>query len=112
MQSISRVIICAAGGGKTTTVVRQALAETQSRLALVTYTRNNKREIERQIFECCPAIPSRIEVMTWFTFLLHDLARPYRRVLHNHRVEGIHWVEGRSAKFTPETQFLGVLLFA
>jgi DNA helicase-2/ATP-dependent DNA helicase PcrA len=101
MQSNSRVIICAAGGGKTTTVVRQALAETQSRLALVTYTRNNKREIERQIFECCPAIPSRIEVMTWFTFLLHDLARPYRRVLYNHRIEGIQWVEGRSAKFTP-----------
>jgi DNA helicase-2/ATP-dependent DNA helicase PcrA len=103
MQSTNQVIICSAGGGKTTAVVRQALAETQSRLALVTYTRNNKREIERQIFECCPAIPSRIEVMTWFTFLLHDLARPYRRVLYDHRIEGIHWEEGYSAKFTPRS---------
>jgi DNA helicase II / ATP-dependent DNA helicase PcrA len=100
MQSTSHIIICAAGGGKTTEVVRQALAETQSRLALVTYTRNNKREIERQIFECCPAIPSRIEVMTWFTFLLYDLARPYRRVLYDHRINGIQWVNDRSAKFT------------
>jgi DNA helicase-2/ATP-dependent DNA helicase PcrA len=107
MQSTSRVIICAAGGGKTTAVVRRALAETESRLALVTYTRNNKREIERQIFECCPAIPSRIEVMTWFTFLLHELARPYRRELHDHRIEGIHWVEGRSARFTPRRNFSG-----
>ena len=100
MQSTSHIIICAAGGGKTTEVVRQALAETQSRLALVTYTRNNKHEIERLIFESCPAIPSRIEVVTWFSFLLHDLARPYRRVLYDHRIEGIHWVNDRSAKFT------------
>jgi DNA helicase-2/ATP-dependent DNA helicase PcrA len=100
MQSASHIVICAAGGGKTTEVVRQALAETQSRLALVTYTRNNRREIERKIFECCPAIPSRIEVMTWFTFLLQDLVRPYRRVLYDHRVDGIAWVDDRSAKFT------------
>jgi DNA helicase-2/ATP-dependent DNA helicase PcrA len=100
MQSTSHIVICAAGGGKTTEVVRQSLAETQSRLALVTYTRNNKREIERKLFEYCPAIPSRIEVMTWFTFLLHDLARPFRRVLYDHRIDGIHWANDRSAKFT------------
>jgi DNA helicase-2/ATP-dependent DNA helicase PcrA len=100
MPSTSRVIICAAGGGKTTGIVREALAEVHSRRALVTYTRNNKQEIERHLFECCPIIPSRIEVLTWFTFLLQDLAKPYRRVLHTHRIDGIQWVEGRSAKFT------------
>jgi DNA helicase-2/ATP-dependent DNA helicase PcrA len=100
MPSTSRVIICAAGGGKTTGVVREALAEVHSRRALITYTQNNKQEIERQFFECCPIIPSRIEVMIWFAFLLHDLARPYRRVLHSHRIDGIQWIEGRSAKFT------------
>jgi DNA helicase-2/ATP-dependent DNA helicase PcrA len=100
MQSSSQIVICAAGGGKTTEVVRKSLDENQSRLALITYTRNNRHEIERKIFERCPAIPSRIEVMTWFSFLLHDLVRPYRPVLYGHRIDGIHWVEDRSAKFT------------
>jgi DNA helicase-2/ATP-dependent DNA helicase PcrA len=95
-------MICAAGGGKTTRIVREslALADTGSRLALLTYTRNNKHEIERQLFSHCSVIPSRIEVMTWFTFLLRDLARPYRRALYEDRIAGIHFEEGRSKKFT------------
>jgi len=101
--SASRIIMCAAGGGKTTRIVGQAVAETTSRSAVVTYTRNNEKEIERKFYEHVPAIPSRIEVMTWFTFLLREMARPYRRVLHNHRIDGFQWVEGRSVPYVPES---------
>ena len=94
--------MCAAGGGKTTRIVSQAIAETSSRLALVTYTRNNESEIERKFHQHVPCIPARVEVMTWFTFLLRELARPYRPVLHNHRIAGIHWEEGRSVPYVPQ----------
>lgn len=43
----------------------------------MTYTRNNEKEIERKFYEHGPAIPPNIEVMTWFGFLLRELARPY-----------------------------------
>jgi len=33
------------------------------------------------VYEHAPVIPSRVEVMTWFVFLLRELARPYRRDL-------------------------------
>lgn len=95
--------MCAAGGGKTTRIVDQAIAESTFRSALITYTRNNEKEIERKFYEHGPAIPSRVEVMTWFTFLLRELARPYRRVLHSQRIEGYRWEEGRSVPFVPET---------
>ena len=68
--------MCAAGGGKTTRIVDEAMADAKSRVALVTYTRNNKKEIERKCYEHAPVIPSRVEVMTWFVFLLRELARP------------------------------------
>ena len=86
MPSASRIIICAAGGGKTTRIVTDALGETASRVALVTYTRNNEREIERKFYERGAVIPARVEVMTWFVFLLYELARPYRSPLHDQRI--------------------------
>ncbi|SCY47153.1 DNA helicase-2 / ATP-dependent DNA helicase PcrA [Microvirga guangxiensis] len=69
----------------------------------MTYTQNNTKEIERKFYGHTTAIPSRIEIMTWFTFLLRELARPYRRVMHDERIEGFRWAEGRSVPYVPET---------
>ncbi|WP_332752338.1 UvrD-helicase domain-containing protein [Sphingomonas sp. RB1R13] len=70
--------------------------------ALITYTRSNVREIQLKAYERVAAIPSHIEVLSWYTFLLRELARPYRSAMHKRRIEGIHWVEGTSAQFVPE----------
>ena len=101
MPSVSRILICAAGGGKTTRIVSQAIDEPASRVVLVTYTRNNEEEMERKLYGHGAVIPSNIEVMTWFSFLLREMARPYRRALHPHRIDGLLWVEGRSVPFVP-----------
>ncbi|MPT47971.1 MAG: hypothetical protein E2598_06065 [Sphingobium sp.] len=102
MPSASRVLISAAGGGKTTRVVDQALASDKGVTALVTYTRNNVREIQIKASARTRAIPPNIEVISWYTFLLRELARPYRSAVHKRRIEGIHWVEGKSVPFIPE----------
>jgi DNA helicase-2/ATP-dependent DNA helicase PcrA len=102
--SASRIIICAAGGGKTTGIVSQAIAEADSRSALITYTKNNEKEIQLNFYSRCPVIPSHTEVMTWFTFLLRELARPYRRVLHTQRIEGFRWQEGHSVPYVPQSR--------
>lgn len=100
----SRVIICAAGGGKTTRIVEELLAEPGARAALLTYTQNNEREIAAKFYRRGAVIPAHIEVQTWFTFLLRELARPYQHALHDERIEGLHWVEGRSALYVPESR--------
>jgi len=38
-------------------------------------------------------------VWSWFSFLLRELARPYQRTLHDRRIDGIHWTEGRSDRY-------------
>ncbi len=96
MPSPNEIIIAAAGGGKTTRIVKRALANESMRSALLTYTQNNVREIEKTIYGLNASIPPHIEVWSWFSFLLRELARPYQRALHDRRIDGIHWIEGRS----------------
>jgi DNA helicase-2/ATP-dependent DNA helicase PcrA len=102
--------MCAAGGGKTTRIVGEAAGGAE-RALLVTYTRNNEKEIERKLYGLGPVIPPNLEVMTWFSFLLRDLARPYRRVMHDRRIEGLQWEEGRSVPYIPESN-IGAHYFA
>ena len=107
--SVNRIVISAAGGGKTTRVVDQALAweQGQGATALITYTRNNVREIQLKAYERVRTIPSHLEVMSWYSFLLRELARPYRSAMHASRVDGIHWVEGKSVPYIPEARTSG-----
>lgn len=102
--SASRIVISAAGSGKTTRIVDQALAIDQQPVALITYTRNNVREIQHKIYARTRVIPSNVEIVSWYSFLLRELARPYRSAMHDKRIEGIRWEEGRSAPYAPETK--------
>jgi DNA helicase-2/ATP-dependent DNA helicase PcrA len=78
------------------------LASQSVRSALLTYTQNNVREIEKGIYRLNASIPPHIEVWSWYTFLLRELARPYQRALHDKRIDGIHWVEGRSVPYAKQ----------
>jgi DNA helicase-2/ATP-dependent DNA helicase PcrA len=100
--SDSRVLIASAGGGKTTRIAEQALRESGTRTALVTYTRNNVREIERRIYERSLTIPAEIAILSWYAFLLREMARPYRNSLYSRRIDGVAWVEGRSPIYAAE----------
>jgi DNA helicase-2/ATP-dependent DNA helicase PcrA len=104
MPSDSRIILCAAGGGKTTRIAAAALAHASAKTAVITYTTTNEAEVRRKLYAQVPAIPSRIEVMTWYSFLLREMARPYRSVMHDRRIESFHWVEGRSVPYISEAK--------
>lgn len=92
----SNVVICAAGGGKTTKIVSEALATPHQRVAILTYTDNNIHGIRECIVQQNTVPAGHIEVTSWFTFLLRELARPYQNVLYEKRARGIQWVAGRS----------------
>jgi DNA helicase-2/ATP-dependent DNA helicase PcrA len=97
--SLNEIIIAAAGGGKTTRIVECALKSSAERSAIVTYTQNNVREIERKAFELNNCIPTQMEVWSWYSLLLRELARPYQASLHDRRIDRISWVEGRSVPY-------------
>lgn len=67
--SENRIIVACAGSGKTTRLVNEALASRDRRIAFVTYTNNNTREIKKKFGELNSGIPKHVDVMTWFAFL-------------------------------------------
>ncbi len=101
--SMSDVIIAAAGGGKTTRIVERVLKTPRERSALVTYTQNNVGEITTKLYELNRSIPTHVEVWSWYSFLLRELARPYQLSLTDRRVDKIHWSQGRSDRFAKQT---------
>jgi len=96
--SENRVIIACAGSGKTTRLVDEALANRDRRIALITYTNNNTREIITRFGRWNSGVPAHVDVMTWFGFLLRECARPYQRAKYTEkRIESILFVNKQSA---------------
>ena len=77
----NRYIIAAAGSGKTTYIVHDALAQ-QGRALLLTYTDSNKREIEDKVITEKGCVPANITIMTWFSFLIKYGVKPYQGALY------------------------------
>jgi len=77
----NRIIVSAAGSGKTTFLVNQALKLKNESVLITTYTEANESEIKQKIYEIHGCIPSNITVMTWFSFLLKHGVRPYQDAL-------------------------------
>ena len=102
--SENRAIIACAGSGKTTRLVQEALDNRDLRIAMVTYTNVNAREIRKKFGERNSGVPRHVDVMTWFEFLLRECARPYQRSKYSEkRIESILFVNQQSAERVKET---------
>ena len=80
----NRLIIAAAGSGKTTKIVDEALQLDESaKILITTYTRENRDEIIRKFYKKYKSgcVPANIDVITWFSFLLQHGVRPYQTAL-------------------------------
>jgi DNA helicase-2/ATP-dependent DNA helicase PcrA len=93
---VAEIIVAAAGSGKTTYIVRDALKHPDENSIVVTYTQNNLEEVKKKFYEEYGCIPANIEIRTWYSFLLQELARPYQNEVHQERIESFAFVEGRS----------------
>lgn len=94
-----RVIIACAGSGKTTRLVRDALAHPKRRIAIITYTNNNLREIVAKFGQLNSGVPGHVDVLTWYSFLLGECARPYQRSFGPQtRIASLAFVNQRSTR--------------
>ena len=105
MQSTeNRAIIACSGSGKTTYLVREVLSRPECRVAMVTYTNNNAREIIKRFGELNGGVPTHVDVETWFSFALRNGARPYQRSLYpDRRIESIAFMNRQSARGVAKT---------
>jgi superfamily I DNA/RNA helicase len=91
----NRLIVAAAGSGKTTYLARKAL-ECKESVLITTYTLANESEIKKKIVELNKFIPGNITVQTFFSFLLQHGVRPYQGYLYKPDIKGMLLVNEQS----------------
>lgn len=93
-------MIAAAGAGKTTFLVTEALKIHDRKVLITTFTDENVREIKKKFIEINGFVPNNIHIKGWFSFLLQDCLKPYQCVLNEDlfgkRIGFNYWTEGRS----------------
>jgi DNA helicase II / ATP-dependent DNA helicase PcrA len=77
----NKLVIAAAGAGKTTFLVNRACEIEDETVLITTYTEANEIEIKKRLFEKKGYLPANIKIQTWFSFLLQHGVRPYQSVL-------------------------------
>lgn len=78
MASANEAIIAAAGSGKTERILNAALADPSVQSLIVTYTKENLREINSRLWGMAGGQPPNVATMTWFEFLLRHGVKPYQ----------------------------------
>lgn len=91
-----KLLIAAAGSGKTTFLVQEALKITDGKVLITTFTESNEREIKSKFIELAGYIPSNITIMTWFSFLIQQGVKPYQSYLYLDKVTGLLLVNQKS----------------
>lgn len=104
MCSNNKLIIAAAGSGKTTFLVNEALKKGQGRILITTYTQANEEEIRRKFIKINKCIPENVTVQTWFSFLLQHGVRPYQGCKFDKDINGLVLINGTSAKGVAEKE--------
>lgn len=96
---MNKVIIAAAGSGKTQTIVQKAFAE-QRPVLVTTYTDSNAEEVRSRFYELCGAVPKNVHILPWYTFLLNYGVRPYQDIFIQDDIKGVNLVNGQSSPYT------------
>ena len=76
----NKLIIAAAGSGKTAFLVEKAKKIKDENVLITTYTEANEAEIRNKFKGWTP---KNITIITWFSFLLKHGVRPYQSVMND-----------------------------
>ncbi|MEI2779820.1 MAG: UvrD-helicase domain-containing protein [Candidatus Competibacter sp.] len=94
--SKNKLIVAAAGSGKTTCLIEKALEQNDGKVLITTYTQANEAEIRCKIIQANKCIPGNITVQTWFSFLMQHGVKPYQGCLFEKRINGLILVNSAS----------------
>ena len=98
----NKLIIAAAGSGKTTFLINESLKKSANKVLITTYTQANEEEIRKKFIKVNKCIPENIAILTWFSFLLKHGVRPYQGCLFGDDIKGLILVNNQSARYSKE----------
>jgi superfamily I DNA/RNA helicase len=99
----NKLIIAAAGSGKTTHLVNEALKTQNGNVLITTFTDANEGEIRKKFAEKNKFIPANVTVQTWYSFLLQHGVKPYQNYFFEPDIRGINLISGQSAQGIKES---------
>ena len=99
IMSQNRLITAAAGSGKTTFLVEEALKHHTENVLITTYTQANETEIKKRIIARNGCIPGNITVQTWFAFLIQHGAKPFQEPLYSKEIKGLQLVNCQADRY-------------
>jgi DNA helicase-2/ATP-dependent DNA helicase PcrA len=106
MPKQNKLLIAAAGSGKTTHLANEA-SNSQGNILITTFTRANEEEIKKKIIDLNKCIPSHITVQTWFSFLLQHGIKPYQgtfnNLLYTKKITGLLFAQQQSGWYKIST---------
>ncbi|MFA7156991.1 MAG: UvrD-helicase domain-containing protein [Bacilli bacterium] len=91
-------VIASAGAGKTNDIVERAMNYKDKKLLITTYTLENVKNIKEKFLNINGFIPSNVEIMSWFSFLLQHCVRPYQNFLCTRKADEIKFTN-KNANF-------------
>lgn len=85
----SKLVIAAAGSGKTTYLVQEALKIPTDKVLITTFTESNEQGIRAKFIEIAGFVPPNVTILTWFSFLIRQGVKPYQSFLFQDKVTGL-----------------------
>ncbi|MEE3953493.1 UvrD-helicase domain-containing protein [Peribacillus frigoritolerans] len=111
MQSKNKILIAAAGSGKTTYLVEETIKQSTKNILIVTFTNKNKEEILKKYIELQGYIPANVDVKTWYSFLLAECIRPYQNVVYSgSRIESVFFRDEPVNRYIKKSNIKGYYL--
>lgn len=89
MTGANKIVVAAAGSGKTTYLVEEAVKIKGERVLITTYTESNEAEIRQKFFHLVGHVPANVVIMTWFSFLITHGIKPFQGCLFDFSVAGM-----------------------
>ncbi len=99
----NKLILAAAGSGKTTFLIDHALQEHPGNTLITSYTISNCDEIKYRIINKLGSIPNNLDILPWFTFLLRHGVKPFQGTLFNEKIKGVFLVKSQSTQFVKQS---------
>lgn len=85
----NKLIVAAAGSGKTRLLVKKALELADEPVLITTYTEANEQEIINKFIKVNGCVPKNVTIQTWFSFLIKHGVKPYQSCLFDYKVKGL-----------------------
>lgn len=95
----NKLLIAAAGAGKTTYLINEAIKLKGESVLITTYTEANEEEIKNKFFKKFKCIPKFVKIQTWFAFLIQHGVKPYQgtfnEILFKKEIKGMLLNDGQ-----------------